>query len=99
MNDLKINIINNDTIELFGYINFENIVKVLEQCTTQTKNVKNIIVDLKNLQNSNSCVLLFIINYMRHSIKNQQKIKFINIPTLLIELSKVYNLNKIINNG
>lgn len=99
MKDLKINIINNDTIELFGHINFENIVKTLEQCTTKTKHIKNITVDLKNLQNSNSCVLLFIINYMRYSIKNQQKIKFINIPTLLIELSKVYNLNKIINNG
>lgn len=98
MKDLKTNV-NNNTIELCGYINFENIVTALEKCTTETKTIKNITVDLKNLQNSNSCVLLFIINYMRYSIKHQQKIKFINIPTLLIELSKVYNLNKIINNG
>lgn len=98
MKKFKLNI-NNNVLILYGKIDFENIVNVIDICINKTKMIKNLIVDFKHLQNSNSSVLLFIINYIRFSIKNKQKIKFINTPTLLMELSKVYNLNNIINNG
>jgi len=96
MTNLKLN---TNTIELTGSITFENIVNMLEICISKTKTMKNIVIDLKDLQDPNSCTLIFMINCIRYAMKNQQKIKFINIPLLLIELSKVYNLNKIINNG
>ena len=95
MNNFHLDLKNN-ILKISGYITFENIMDVLNKCILKTNNMTHIIVDLKNLYSSNSSVLLFIINYIRHSMKQKQEIKFINIPELLTELSKVYNLNKII---
>jgi len=83
-------------IKISGYITFENIVDILDTSIKKTNHLTNIKVDLKNLHSSNSSVLIFIINYMKNSIKKKQAIKFINIPASLIELSNVYNLNNII---
>ncbi len=95
MTKLKIDL-NKNIIKLTGHITFNNVVNSLNICIDKTKNFKDIKVDLKNLCNFNSSILIFIINYIKNSIKNKQKIQFINIPDLLLKLSKVYNLNTII---
>jgi len=95
MNEIQINVKNN-IVNIYGDINFHNIVHTLNICINKTNDLQNIKVDLKNIENPNSCTLIFIINYIRSSMKKKQSIKFINIPVLLNDLSKVYNLNHII---
>jgi len=96
MNDVTIKLYDN-TLFIIGYINFNNLEELLNNCIKKTNNIKHLNVNLKNLYKPNSAALLFIINYIRHAIKNNQIIKFIEIPELLSELSKVYNLKNIIN--
>ena len=96
MNNVKVKI-NNNTLFIYGYINFDNLEELLNYCTEKTNSIKYINVNLKNLYKPNSAALIFIINYIRDAIKNNQIIKFIEIPELLSELSKVYNLKNIIN--
>ena len=95
MSKITINLINN-TLFISGDIDFDNLENVLNECIRKTDKINLINVDMKGLRKPNSSVLIFIINYIRNSIKNNQKIKFINIPELLSELSKVYNLKSII---
>ena len=95
MSKITINLINN-TLFISGDIDFDNLENVLNECIRKTDKINLINVDMKGLRKPNSSVLIFIINYIRNSIKNNQKIKFINIPVLLSELSKVYNLKSII---
>ena len=71
-------------------------MNILNISINKTKDLKNIIVNLENIKNPNSATLIFMINYMRSAIDNNQSIKFINTSTLLSDLSKVYNLNDII---
>jgi len=86
----------NNILKIFGTISFENVVSVVDSCSRKTKHLKYVIIDFKNLNESNSSVLLFIINYIKCSIKYSRTVKFINSPKLLKELSKVYNLDKTI---
>ena len=95
MEKLKIDL-NQNVLKLTGYITFNNIVISLDTCIKKTEKFKNIKIDLKNIYTLNSSVLIFIINYIKISNKKEQKIQFINIPILLLELSKIYNLNTII---
>ncbi len=90
-------ILSKDVIKLSGSITFNDVVILLHTCIEKTAKLNVINVDLGELDSSNSSVLIFIINYIRSAIKNKQTIRFLNIPDLLIELSQVYNLNKIIN--
>lgn len=85
-----------NNLEISGFITFNDIAHLLDVCIEKTSKFDVINVDLKNLETLNSSVLIFIINYIRSAIRHKQTIKFLNIPDLLIELSKVYNLNKII---
>lgn len=85
-------------LKISGEIFFDDILDLLNICVEKTSKLTCINVDLGKLSSSNSSVLIFIINYIRSAIKNNQEIKFLNVPDLLIELSKVYNLNKIIDN-
>lgn len=85
-----------NNLALSGFITFNDVVSLLDMCIKKTAKLDVINVDLKDLKTLNSSVLIFIINYIRSAIKNKQTIKFSNIPDLLIELSKVYNVNKII---
>lgn len=93
----KINVVlSEDVLELSGVITFNDVVALLNVCIEKTSKLNIIKVDLSKLESSNSSVLIFVINYIRSAIKNKQTIRFLNIPDLLIELSQVYNLNKII---
>lgn len=88
--------INNDTIKLSGKITFENIVKLLSICTEKIKQFETTYIDLKDIINSDSVVLLFIINCIKYARKNKKIIEFSNISKLTLEFSKVYNLDTII---
>ncbi|HIH2763508.1 MAG TPA: STAS domain-containing protein [Candidatus Azoamicus sp.] len=89
-------ILTGDILELSGFITFNDVVMLLDICIEKTSKLNIINIDLGKLESSNSSVLIFIISYIRSAIKNKQTVNFFNIPDLLIELSKVYNLNKII---
>ncbi|HIH2762231.1 MAG TPA: STAS domain-containing protein [Candidatus Azoamicus sp.] len=86
-----------DVLQLSGFMTFNDVVVLLNICIEKTSKLDVINVDLEKLSSSNSSVLIFIISYIRSAMINKQTIKFLNIPDLLIELSQVYNLNKIIN--
>lgn len=96
MNKVEL-IFNNKKIFIIGYLTFDNIEKTICVFEEKTKNLNVIEINFKNLYNSNSAVLLFIINCLRYSMKTKKKIHFLNVSETLLELSKVYNLHDIIN--
>lgn len=96
MNKVEL-IFNNKKIFIIGYLTFDNIEKTICFFEEKTKNINVIEINFKNLYNSNSTVLLFIINCLRYSMKTKKKIHFLNVSETLLELSKVYNLHDIIN--
>lgn len=59
---------------------------------------KSIIIDLKYLEKSNTSMLLLMINFLKLAIKKKCDITFCNVPSFLIELGRVYNLNSILYN-
>lgn len=85
-----------NTLELSGEMGFNDVFHLLNFCISKTSNLNSLNIDLKKLSSSNSSVLIFIIAYIRNAKENNQSIKFLNVPDLLIELSKVYNLKKIV---
>lgn len=95
MNKVEL-IFNNEKVFVIGYLTFDNIEKTIFFFEDKTKNMNMIEIDFKNLYNSNSAVLLFIINCIRYSMKTKKKIQFLNVSEILLELSKVYNLHDII---
>lgn len=95
MNKIKI-LLKDDTLTIYGKITFDNIVKTLNECIEKTTHNEQIYMDLKNLYNCDSTVLLFIINCIKHEIKTNKKITFLNVSNLILDLSKVYNLTNII---
>lgn len=95
MTNISINLDNN-VLFISGYINFDNLEKVLHECIKKTSKFTYIKINLKNLYKPNSSVLIFMINYIRHTMRHKQVVKFMDIPELLSELSKVYNLKSII---
>ncbi|HIH2762878.1 MAG TPA: STAS domain-containing protein [Candidatus Azoamicus sp.] len=96
MNKVEL-ILNDEKLLVNGYITFDNIEKTITFFEEKTKNINLIEIDLKNLYNSNSAALLFIINCIRYSMKTKKKLYFLNVSEILLDLSKVYNLNDIIN--
>lgn len=95
MNNIEITFSNNK-IFINGYFTFDNIVKAIALFEEKTKNIDLIEIDFKNSYNSNSATLLFIINCIRYSLKTNKQINFLHVSEILLELSKVYNLNDII---
>ena len=95
MNNIEIKLYNKK-IYIYKYINLDNLMKIITILEEYMKDIYEIEIDFKNLLNSNSAVLLFIINSIRYSMKNKKKIKFLNLSDNLLELSKVYNLYDII---
>jgi ABC-type transporter Mla MlaB component len=89
-------ILKNNKIEIIGFFDFDNIIDALNHYKLKTKDLDIIYINFENILKSNSCVFLFIINVIRLSIKNNNQVFFEKLPILLIEISKVYNLNKII---
>lgn len=96
MNKVEL-ILNNEKLLVNGYITFDNIETTIAFFEEKTKNISLIEIDFKNLYNSNSAALLFIINCIRYSMKTKKKLYFLNVSEILLDLSKVYNLNDIIN--
>lgn len=95
MNEIEIKLYNKK-IYITGYINLNNLMITINTLEENIKDINEIDIDFKNLYNSNSAALLFIINGIRYSIKNKKNINFFNISDNLLELSKVYNLYDII---
>jgi len=81
-----------NTINISGYITFENIIDILNDSKKIIKNLIEIKIDFKNVLSINSCILIYILDCMKNAKKQNKKIIFKNIPPYLIELSKVYNL-------
>lgn len=86
----------NNIINLSGNITFNNIMQVFNVYEKLTEDTKKIKINLKELSNFNSSTIVFIINCIRSTKKKKQIITFINMPNLLIKLTKIYNLNSII---
>lgn len=96
MNKVEL-ILDKKKVFIIGSLTFDNIEKTIIFFEDITKNMNIIEIDLQNLCNSNSAVLLFIINCIRYSMKTKKKLLFLNVSETLLELSKVYNLHDIIN--
>lgn len=95
MNEIEIKLYNKK-IYIKGYLDLNNLMITINMLEENIKCMNDIDIDFKNLHNSNSAALLFIINSIRYSMKNKKNIKFLNISDNLLELSKVYNLYDII---
>lgn len=95
MNEIEIKLYNKK-IYIKGYLDLNNLMITINMLEANIKCMNDIDIDFKNLHNSNSAALLFIINSIRYSMKNKKNIKFLNISDNLLELSKVYNLYDII---
>lgn len=95
MNEIEIKLYNKK-IYIKGYINLNNLMITINMLEENIKDLNEIYIDFKNLFNSNSAALLFIINGIRYAIKNKKNIYFLNMSDNLLELSKVYNLYDII---
>lgn len=89
--------IKENTLVLNGKITLNNIVQTLATFEEKAEKLTYLDIDMKNLSNSDSAALLFILNCIKYSIKNKKKIFFLNVSNVIFELSKVYNLNNIIN--
>ncbi len=90
--------ITKNNIKILGDIKINNVMDVLkmyEQIINKNTS-NNIIIDLIDLDKSNSAILLILINLIKITIKKNKTIKLINISNHLIQLAKIYNLNKIL---
>lgn len=89
-------VLNYNTISFKTEINFQNLMDTINFYTEITECLTEIIIDFKNIRNSNSCLLVFMVSCIRNSRKRKQYIKFINMSETLLELSKLYNIDTII---
>ncbi len=96
MSNYKINL-NKNLLKISGEITFYNVMNILNLSIAKTKNLKHINIDLKKLNRIDSSILIFIVNYIKNAIEKKQTIIFVNISNLLINLSKIYNLDSMIN--
>lgn len=96
MNKIIIRLNKNNILKISGYINFNNVLEILNNCIKLTQNIKEIKIDLKDLCNSNSTVIIFIINYIKNAQKKNTYIDFLNTPKPVLDLIKIYNLNALI---
>jgi len=82
-----------------GSVIFPDIMSILNIFNKiVARDFNKIIVNLRFLEYSNTSMLLLMISFIKIAFKKEKKIKFINVPDFLIELSRVYNLNKILYN-
>lgn len=85
-----------DVLIINRNLDFKNVKEIINFYIKITENLNSIIIDFKNINNPNSCVLVFMVSCIRNSRKKNQKIKFINVSKTLLELSKLYNIDSII---
>jgi ABC-type transporter Mla MlaB component len=84
-------------IYIVGVIYFSDVIIILKKYEHfMSCEKRNMIVNFRFLRNSNTSILLLIINFIKICIKNAQTIKFINVPKFLFELSRLYNFNNIL---
>jgi anti-anti-sigma regulatory factor len=83
----------NSIIHIKGSINFYNINYIKEKCFYFLNEINKIYIDLKNLKNDDSSIILLIVSIIRFS-KNK-KIQFLNFSTALKKLMKSYKLEYI----
>lgn len=81
-----------EAIEISGRIGFDNVVSVCQQGITMFKHLNPIIVDLKNLSQSNSSGLALFSEWVRAARKVNQTIQFRNVPPFMQDIFKVCGL-------
>ncbi len=87
----------NNVIYISGSVTFYDVTTLLsEYSKIILKCNADIVVSLKHLDNSNTSILLLMINFMKLAFRRKQVIQFLCVPKFLIELGRVYNLNNIL---
>lgn len=94
MKDINFFLFENNLI-LPESINFNNVMKIIDFYLKKTNKLDEIIINFKNVNDSSSCVLVFMISCVRSAIKKKQKVKFINVSNTINELIKLYSIDTI----
>ena len=76
-----------------GNINLYNCMFLKTKCISKIEKLNKIYINLKDLKNDDSAILLFIINIIRFS--KPKKIYFVNLSISLKKLIKSYKMEKI----
>lgn len=85
-----------DTIAIFGYIHFDNVLEVIEDLNKCISQMKNIIVDLKGIEHSDSSGLALCTALMREAKVQDKTLEFVNVPNFMQNILQVYGLDKVL---
>ena len=82
---------------LVGDLSFKSVPNVLKQ-SKPFLNVKNtqLDVDLSGVTRSDSAGIGLLIEWMKMTVKNNTKIRFLNIPDQMLEIARVSGLDDVI---
>lgn len=91
--------VKDSTIFVSGAIDFDNVVKLWQQGTTffnTLKNIKEIKVDLKGLDQSDSSGLALLTGWVRVAQEKNKAIKFMNMPSFMKDVLQVCGLEGVL---
>jgi len=94
LNNINTYLDKNLVIHIEGKMNFYNCMNVKNKLVNYTNSLNSIIIDLSNLKNEDSSIVVLIVGIM--DISKKKTIKLVNISNSLRKLIKTYKLESIL---
>jgi phospholipid transport system transporter-binding protein len=85
-----------DKLFLHGTINFQNVMQLFTEGVTHINQLSKVIVDLIDLEASDSSGLALLVGWLRVTRQQDKAIEFCNIPSDLQNIMTVYGLKEVL---
>jgi len=88
--------IQDNTLFVTGQIQFDTVMPLYQESQTLISLMKQIIIDLKNLEHCDSSGLALCTAWMRIAESQNKSLHFTNVPSFMQDLIRVYGLESVL---
>lgn len=89
-------LVQDNTLQVTGQIQFDTVMTLYQESESLISMMKEIVIDLKNLEHGDSSGLALCTAWMRMAEAQKKSLHFINMPLFMQDLIRVYGLDSVL---
>ena len=86
----------NGRMQLTGVLNLDSIPGLLSEIDALSYDTPSLTVDLKTVEHADSAGVALLVAWMRNAQRAQRDIRFLNMPTQMLNITRVSGLDGIL---
>lgn len=83
-------------MQLCGVLNLASVSALLEDVEGLAYDASSVVVDLKAVEHADSAGVALLLAWMRHARRAEREIRFINMPTQMLNIARVSGLDEVL---